>query len=66
VPVPDDDDRYFKTSYGSRSAHQSGGGTRRTGDNDGDNVTKVTYVTEENAKTAALGDPLTREGLMRA
>ena len=51
VPVPDDDNRYSRTSYGSPSAHKSAGemsvarGEAR-GCDEGGNVTQVTNVTE--------------------
>ena len=65
----DDDPRYSKTSYGNRSAHQLSGETSVAGgewrDNEGGgDVTQVTHVTDENAKTAALVDPLTYHDAM--
>ena len=62
VPVPDDDNRYSRTSYGSCSAHKSAGETSVTrgearGCDEGGNVTQVTNVTES-ANTTILGDPV--------
>ena len=63
APVPDDNDRYSKTSYGSQSAHKSSGGVgvaageARGNDNEG-NMTQVTGVTTESANAAILGDPI--------
>ena len=62
VPVPDDDNRYSRTSYGSHSTHKSAGemsvarGEAR-GCDKGGNVTQVTNVTES-ANAAILGDPI--------
>ena len=66
APVPDDDERYSRTSYGSRSARHLGGGAGVEGgearDNEEEhlkgNVTQVTGVTTESAKAAVLGDPI--------
>ena len=62
VPVPDDDHRYSRTSYGSRSAHKSAGETsvargEARGCSEGGNVMQVTNVTES-ANAAILGDPI--------
>ena len=61
--MPDDDDRYSKMSYGSRSTHKSSGGVgvaagKARGNNKDGNVTQVMSVTNESAKAMVLGDPI--------
>ena len=68
----DDDDRYFLTSYGNRTGQNVGGRGgvegRVAGDNEAErrtaNVTQVTDVTDESARAAILGDPLTYHDAM--
>jgi hypothetical protein len=72
APVRDDDDRYFLTSYGSRTGQNVGGRAGVEGGERGDNeaerhtanVTQVTNVTNESARAAVLGDPLTYHDAM--
>ena len=68
----DDDDRYFLTSYGNRTSQnvggRGGGEGRVAGDNEAErctaNVTQVKDVTDESARAAILGDPLTYHDAM--
>ena len=72
APVHDDDDRYFLTSYGNRTSQnvggRGGGEGRVAGDNEAErctaNVTQVKDVTDESARAAILGDPLTYHDAM--